>query len=121
MTQKLNKTFIIVNKETQEQWHSPSGKSSWKQVNHAKCAFAQGNNKRDPLLKVYCEKLGKYDNLKFKDQDVYEVIELKSEDILKLDKVEELLEELSGSFLDSGNGEVVLELLRCVIESDIKK
>lgn len=116
MTQKLNKTFIIVNKETQEQWHSPSGKSSWKQVNHAKCAFANGNNRRDPLLKAYCESLGKYDSLKFNDQDVYEVIELKPHEQVKLDKIKALYRKLSGSFLDSGNGSCVLGLLEDILE-----
>ena len=91
---KLNKTFIIVNKDTQEQYHADSGKSSWKQIGHAKCAFANSyyKNSRDPLLKDFNEKLDKHwDRLKFNDQDVYEVVELKSKDTLTLDKIKELV------------------------------
>jgi len=62
MKTKLNRTFIIVNKDTKEKWVASSGKSSWKQVNHAKCAFANSgfHNRRDPLLATEVQTLAKY-------------------------------------------------------------
>ena len=88
MKTKLNRTFIIVNKESQEKWEADSGKSSWKATNHAKCAFANsGGNAGDTLLTKFTDRLGRYDSLKFNDQDVYEIVELKSEDALLLDKI----------------------------------
>ena len=68
---KLNKTFIIGNKETKEQWVSTSGKSSWKQSNHAKSAY---KNSFGSSTRYYYKQNGRFD-----DQDVYEIIELKSE------------------------------------------
>ena len=90
---KLNKTFIIVNKETQKQWIASSGKSSWKQINHAKSAFAaSSSNREDESLSEFYVGKNYWDTLKFKDQTVYEVVELKSEYTLKLEKIKTLLE-----------------------------
>lgn len=95
MKTKLNKTFVIVNKFTQEQWSASSGKTSWKQINHAKCAFANsgGTTRRDPLLTDEVKSLSKCESLKFDSQSVYEVVELKSDDSVKLDKIRSLVEQ----------------------------
>lgn len=87
-------TFIIRNKVTKEQWSASSGKNSWRKINHAKAAFSysQGWLKRDPLLKGFVDKLGKYESLYFDDQDVYEIVELLSESEDKLKQLQELLE-----------------------------
>jgi hypothetical protein len=107
MKTKLNKTFIIVNKETQEQWISQSGKSSWKAPNHAKAAFAQSRGKvsRDPLLSEYTSKLTRYESLKFNNQDVYEVVELKSKDSGILKEALLLLQECMDNFNPVGEQE----------------
>ena len=93
MKTKLNRTFIIVNKDTKEKWVASSGKSSWKQTNHAKCAFANSgfDNRRDPLLVTEVQTLAKYESLKFNDQGVYEIVELKSDDSTTLDKIREIV------------------------------
>lgn len=72
--------YIIRNKETLEQWVADSGKSSWRKPNHAKAAFANSSYgvKRDPLLSEHTKTLGKYEALKFNNQDVYECVELLS-------------------------------------------
>lgn len=90
-------TFIIRNKVTKEQWSASSGKNSWRKINHAKAAFSysQGWLKRDPLLKGFVDKLGKYESLYFDNQDVYEVVELLSESEDKIKQLRELLEKKS--------------------------
>lgn len=115
-------TFIIRNKETLEQWVASSGKNSWKKANHAKAAFANssGKTKRDPLLEEEVKSLGKYDSLKFNDQDVYEVIEVYSSQEKhsaaierKFNKIKDKLEENKGLFTNVG-WEVGGEYVRCL-------
>lgn len=100
-------TFIIRNKETLEQWVASSGKRSWNKPNHAKSAFANssGKTKRDPLLTSFIKNLGKYDCLKFNEQDVYEVLEVYSTQEKhsatierKLQEIKTLLEENKYTF-----------------------
>ena len=82
---KLNKTFIIRHKETKEQWTSSSGKSSWKQIGHAKSAFKGGATASDKDVKY--EAVGGRswkEVVKFDDQPYYEVVELKNESEDKL-------------------------------------
>lgn len=88
-------TFIIRNKTTLEQWVASSGKSSWKKPNHAKAAFANSLcMKNDPLLKEYVDNLGKYESLKFNDQDIYECIEVYSDAAKRSANIERALEEV---------------------------
>jgi hypothetical protein len=87
---KPNKTFIIRHKQTKELWIASSGKSSWRATGHAKNAWMNSNSKvkRDPLmlpfLKPSTSSYEKYKDLRFDDQDVYEVVELKPESHDKL-------------------------------------
>lgn len=87
-------TFIIRNKTTHEQWVASSGKNSWKKSNHAKAAFANssGKTKHDPLLQEFVSKLKRYDALKFNDQDVYEVIEVYSNNEKRAAEIERKFE-----------------------------
>jgi len=87
-------TFIIRNKTTLELWRTNVGKSSWSKVGHAKAAFSYNTEhlRKDPSLSNFINNLGKYDSLKFKDQDVYEVLELLSDSEDKLKKLTELVE-----------------------------
>lgn len=88
-------TFIIRNKNTLEQWKAASGKSSWKKQNHAKSAFAHSKYVLllDPLLDKFTSNLCRWDSLKFKDQDVYEVVELLSDSEDKLKRITTLIED----------------------------
>lgn len=97
MTSKINKTFIIRHKETQEQWEARSGKSSWKESGHAKNAWAMSDHKNTkgiiPLLRENRYRKW-YEYPKFDEQDVYEVIELKPESEEKFKQALLLLEDL---------------------------
>lgn len=89
-------TFIIRNKETLEQWVAMSGKRAWNKPTDAKNAFANSKykNKRDPNLASYCKSLGKYESLKFKDQCVYEIIELYSDTESRSAEIERKFKEI---------------------------
>lgn len=108
MKTKLNKTFIIQNVLTKEQWIADSGKSSWKQIGHAKSAWAGSRNNVPKHLKT---KGGYYyEPTKFNDQDEYECIELKSSDSLLLDKIKSLVELSNISKKDEYTTEEILIL-----------
>lgn len=93
---KLNKTFIIRHKDTHEQWVSSSGKSSWKQIGHAKTAFKSGVRLDLDKDVIFTTKSGTGYNRKevscFDDQTYYEVIELKHESEEQLELAKELLQ-----------------------------
>ena len=87
------RTFIIQNKETKQQWKSSSGKCAWKAINHAKAAWhnsSEGTKAECPVVKVPCtwyscgyEERTPY----FDEQDVYEIVELKSETMIAVENV----------------------------------
>ena len=56
--------------------------------------------RKDPSLVKFINNLGKYDSLKFKDQDVYEVMELLSDSEDKLRKLTVLLESNTNLLMD---------------------
>lgn len=98
---KPNKTFIIRHKETKELFRAQSGKTSWKAPGHAKNAFnlsvAYGRSCEKYGLTPIVEK--KYWGIdthgpKFDQQDVYEIVELKSETDETLGKALLLLKEV---------------------------
>lgn len=111
-----NKTFVIRHKETKELWQAPSGKSSWRAIGHAKCAWSNlrawhcarwgltpiieerswGNRERAPL---------------FHEQDVYEVVELKAASEARLQRAEELLRFCVGRLHDTYFEEQVKQFL----------
>lgn len=95
-------TFIIRNKETLEQWTASSGKNSWRKPNHAKAAFANSEykNQSDPLLKDFIDGLGKYESLKFNNQDVYEVVELYSNAEKRVAVIETTMNEVKDTLAD---------------------
>tara|TARA_R110000851_G_scaffold203585_2_gene355434 strand:+ start:1130 stop:1498 length:369 start_codon:yes stop_codon:yes gene_type:complete len=95
MSTKINKTFIIRHKVTKEQWIAGSGKSSWKQIGHAKSAWANMDHKdtKDIIpLKRRSEYREWYEYPYFADQDAYECVELKHESEEKLQRALDLLQ-----------------------------
>lgn len=87
---KLSKTFIIRHKETKELFIARSGKSSWKAVGHAKNAFHQslgynGGYCRhyglEPIQSSYYDGSLKLQAPKFDEQNIYEIVELKAQEI----------------------------------------
>lgn len=99
----LNRTFIIKSATTGEMFTLPNGKYKWSQRGNAKTAFTLSTSISN--------------GERFDDQNEYILEELKSEEWYKLQEVQGLIEELSGSFIDSGKGSVVLELLKGVVDS----
>lgn len=98
---KPNKTFIIRHKETKELFRAQSGKTSWKAPAHAKSAFnlsvAYGRSCEKYGLDVIVEKKSWGTDThgpKFDQQDLYEVVEVKSETDETLDKALLLLKEV---------------------------
>ena len=85
---RLNKTFIIRHRETKEQWVASSGKSSWKQKNHASCAWVNSDQPEEFKRET---KYSWKENMKFSEQDVYEIIELLPESDTKLQEACKLL------------------------------
>ena len=80
---KATKTFIIRHKKTKKIWTANSGKQSWKQVGHAKSAWAASDHKNTVGIKLENIK-SLYTTLRleypfFNDQDIYEVVEVKPE------------------------------------------
>lgn len=101
---KPTKTYIIRNKQTLEIWVAASGKRSWKQPAHAKNAFSNDlkHQKKDPLIAPLLEKYKKsykwgdglkyyYDTVKFDQQDIYEIVEVKPDTDKKVMAAAELL------------------------------
>lgn len=116
------KTYIIQNKITKQQWKASSGKIAWKKVNHAKAAFANTYNyyTRTSLpieLQPYFQ-ANKYKDkgtLYFDQQDIYEIVEVKSDVRVFTDKIVSLLESIEG------NGFVVSDPDGDLIEQYIKE
>lgn len=102
-----NTTYIIQHKTTKEKYKASSGKSSWRKPQHAKAAFRQScsqwNDEEFSLKYKYKYEngnwLGRY--VSFNDQDVYEIIELKSKDSEGLTKAKELLTSCLGRLKDN--------------------
>ncbi len=80
---KIKPTWIIIHKETGEQWQASSGKQSWGASNHAKSAWRASANYH-----------GKGGGTFFDEQDTHELLELESEDTVKLKEALEIMEEL---------------------------
>ena len=98
-----NKTYIIQNKITKEQFIAGSGKSSWKQPGHAKNAFNQSMYPRvmqqyglDYIADPSSYNPNRERTPLFAEQDVFEIIELKHETLSKLEEAVELLKHLQG-------------------------
>lgn len=80
--------FVIQHKQTKELFKAKSGKTSWQKPAHAKNAFANSTTKsyldKYDLCKyksLYGEgkdKRWEWDSLKFDEQDVWEIVELKT-------------------------------------------
>ena len=87
------RTFIIQNKLTKQQWKASSGKCAWKAINHAKAAWhnsSQDSKSECPLIKEPCNYYDcGYDERPpyFDEQDVYEIVELKSETTIAVENV----------------------------------
>jgi hypothetical protein len=104
-----NTTYIIQHKTTKEKYKASSGKSSWKKPQHAKAAFLQSYTQWDDSIYVSKYKHAGLKNdwyidlprLSFNDQDVYEIIELKSKDSEGLTKAKELLTSCLGRLKDN--------------------
>ena len=87
------RTFIIQNKQTKQQWKSSSGKCAWKAINHAKAAWH--NSSRGTM--IGCEMIKEPCNYYecgyrerspyFDEQNVYEIVELKSETMIAVENV----------------------------------
>lgn len=115
------KTYIIQNKKTREQWKASSGKIAWKQVNHAKAAWHNSSEETKSecsKVKVPCtwyscgyEERTPY----FDEQDIYEIVEVKSDVRVFTDKLVSLLESIEG------NGFVVSDPDGDLIEQYIKE
>lgn len=105
-------TFIIRHKETKDKWISMSGKSSWKAIGHAKSAWANhhqgwpsdlvkynlidsGITPKQISKKDFRGNTRYYYSNKFDDQDVYEVVELFSDQDILLKDCLNMLEKIS--------------------------
>jgi len=98
-----NKTYIIQNKNTKEQFEARSGKTSWKAPGHAKNAFNQSlfawNIKGYGLEMIPDPSHYNPDRMRsplFGEQGIYEIVELKHETLSKLEEAVELLKHLQG-------------------------
>lgn len=98
---KPNKTYIIRHKETKELFRAASGKTSWRATGHAKNAFnlsvAYGRSAERYGLEVIREQKSwgvDEHGPKFDQQDVYEIVELKSESEDRLNTALILLKEV---------------------------
>lgn len=87
------RTFIIQNKLTKQQWKASSGKCAWKAINHAKAAWhnsSQDTKSDCELVKEPCNYYSCGYNERppyFDEQDVYEIVELKSETMSAVENV----------------------------------
>lgn len=86
-----NTTYIIQKKLTGEQWVADSGKSSWKKPGHAKSAW-KGSIRNIPEEFRLSTKYSWKETVRFDDQEVFEIVELQSEDFKKLDKIRNLVD-----------------------------
>lgn len=97
------RTFIIQNKLTKQQWNASSGKCAWKAIKHAKAAWhnsSEGTKSGCELVKEPCNyyECG-YDERPpyFDEQDVYEIVELKSETMIAVENVIVLFKEIENN------------------------
>lgn len=93
---KIQKTFIIRHKETKELFVARSGKSTWKAIGHAKNAFHRALGYSGgyceeygvkPMYSTYHDGSPKRESPKFDEQDIYEIVELKSQEIDLLERL----------------------------------
>ena len=83
----MTKQFIIRHKETQQQFFTSRGKKgSWKTAGHAKAAFTN--------------KYAYQGGFRFDEQDVYEIVEVVSAEVGRLERAESLLSR-AYDFLDN--------------------
>lgn len=102
----LNKIYIIQHKETKELFIARSGKSSWKQPGHAKNAYLNTAGWKGCMCEEYGMPTKKIFNryseefereaLRFDEQDVFEIVELKHEVHSKLDEAINLIKYIQG-------------------------
>lgn len=103
------KTFIIRHKETKKQWTASSGKTCWKQTNHAKNTWANSNQHwwRLTCLGIvpdYGDKPERNYNIinhKFDKQDQYEIVELKDDNDVLIQEVESVLKSIINDKLEA--------------------
>jgi len=83
--------FIIRNSDTKEPWIAGSGKSAWRTKGAAKNAYIYRGYSGPEDTRPY--KIGRYGNeiLKFDEQNVYEIIEVREKQEIILDRALELL------------------------------
>ncbi len=117
MEVKINKTFIIRHKKTQEIWSHSSGRSSWKQASHAKSSWQSSRSDTKRLAGLVDGRYGKTPPY-FDQQDVYEIIELQSEDSLKLEESIALLARCYNYFPMFGTTPLGKEVARFIEDSN---
>ena len=83
--------FIIRNKETKETWVSRSGKSFWKTKGAAKNAYICHGYLGSHDTRPYVEGAWNKKVLKFDEQSVFEIIKIKENQDIILDRALELL------------------------------
>ena len=102
-SQEPVRTFIIQNKLTKQQWKSSSGKCAWKAINHAKAAWHNNSQKYKaecPMIKEPCNYYSCGYNERppyFDEQDIYEIVELKSETMIAVENVVGIFKEIESS------------------------
>lgn len=120
---KTPEIWVIKHKETGKLWVAPSGKSSWRQQNHAKSAWAtlcgyhyssRGEVERvTSEYEVYPYSVTTYNGKvrwefpKFSQQDTWEVVKLTTELEDRLSKAESLLKLCLGK-VDSSTEQQIL-------------
>lgn len=115
---KSLKTYVIRHKKTKELFIAPSGKSSWRSAGAAKNAFAQMNSRFALLSGLTLVEDGldwqrnpRFRAPLFKEQDVYEIVELSHEIENRLVQAERLLMECLGRLTSSTLTEDILDFL----------
>lgn len=120
MKDKYIKTYIIRNKKTLEQWKAQSGKVAWASIGAAKNAFFNTydcyRNKEDlPVeLQPYYE-INKFGRgyVKFDLQDIYEIVEVKSEKLISKEAMLILLKNIKSDcyVVSEENKKIIEDLL----------
>lgn len=101
--------FVIQHKQTKELFKAASGKTSWQKAAHAKNAFANTvkvcNAHEYTLPKVKEPDYGRFvwDSIKFDEQDVWEIVELKTTTEINFGNAIKLLEESLDALKDFGD------------------
>ena len=97
------RTFIIQNKLTKQQWKASSGKCAWKAIHHAKAAWYNSSTDTKsecPKIKIPCTYYScGYDERTpyFDEQDIYEIVELKSETMIAVENVLNVFKEIKNN------------------------